>query len=120
MWLRFKQFLSEMGLADVTLNGKPLDPGSLRPGGATWILQQTEDSEFTCRRGRWVNQEVMELYIQEVFAFQFLSAIPTAKLNKVLQLCNIFPEILKGATQLWHADIPSNVWYHLWIGKATR
>ena len=39
MRLRFKQFLSEMGLADVTLNGKPLDPGSLRPGGAMWILQ---------------------------------------------------------------------------------
>ena len=36
---RFKQLLSEMGLADVTLNGKPLDPGSLRPGGAMWILQ---------------------------------------------------------------------------------
>ena len=76
-----------MGLADVTLNGKPLDPGSLR---ATWILQQTEDSEFTRRRGRWVNQKVMELYIQKVSAFQFLSAIPAAKLTKVLQLCNIF------------------------------
>ena len=107
-----------MGLADVTLNGKPLDPGSLRPGGATWIFQQTENSEFIRRRGRWVNQKVMELYIQEVSAFQ--SAIRTAKLNKVLQLCNIFPEMLKGATQFWHADIPSNVWYHLWIGKVTK
>ena len=118
--LRFRQLLTELGIATVTLNGKTLDPGSLRPGGATWILQQTEDSEFTRRRGRWVNQRVMELYIQEISAFQLLSAIPPASLNKVFQLCDFFPEALKGATTFWQANIPSNVWYHLWIGQVSR
>ena len=117
---RFKQLLTELGIANVTLNGKTLDPGSLRPGGATWILQQTEDSEFTRRRGRWVNQRVMELYIQEISAFQIMSAIPHASLTKVFQLCEIFPEALCGATSFWQAHIPSHVWYHLWIGQVSR
>ena len=32
---------------------KPLDMGSLRPGGATWLLQVTESGELVMRRGRW-------------------------------------------------------------------
>ena len=50
--LRFKQVMSELGLGSVRLNHKTLDLGSLRPGGATWILQVTENSEFLRRRGR--------------------------------------------------------------------
>lgn len=43
----------------------------LRPGGATWILQRTEDSELVRRRGRWINSKVMEIYIQELSSIQF-------------------------------------------------
>ena len=38
--LRFRQVLSEVGIDLVRLNGKTLDPGSLRPGGATWIYNR--------------------------------------------------------------------------------
>lgn len=45
---RFRHILTALGLLNVKVpSGKSLDLGSLRPGGATWILQQTEDSEFT-------------------------------------------------------------------------
>eukprot|EP00435_Cladocopium_sp_Y103_P038149 s1304_g10.t1 len=51
--LRFKQLMCELGVGpSVRINGKSLDLGSLRPGGATWVLQTTEDSEFLRRRGR--------------------------------------------------------------------
>ena len=117
---RFKQVMAELGLDKVRLNNKPLDPGSLRPGGATWIPQQTEDSEFTRRRGRWINLRVMEIYIQEVSYFQYLAAIPANSLQKVYQLCDYFPAALHTAHNFWMANIPWNVWFLLWHGQVTR
>ena len=34
---------------------RPFDLGSLRRGGATFLLNQTEDSELCRRRGRWIS-----------------------------------------------------------------
>ncbi|CAE7273945.1 rluB [Symbiodinium sp. CCMP2592] len=45
---------------------RPLDLGSFRPGGATYLLQATEDAELVRRRGRWVSHKVMEVYLQEI------------------------------------------------------
>ena len=119
--LRFKFVLLELGIGhNVRLNGKSLDLGSLRAGGATWILQQTEDGELTRRRGRWVNQRVMELYIQEVSCFQFLSAIPQKARNKVFALCDFFPDALRGADEFCSANIPWTVWFILWSGQVNR
>ena len=45
--LRFKDILRALSLQTGVFQGsKTLDAGSLRPGGATWQLQCTEDSEF--------------------------------------------------------------------------
>ena len=41
------------------------DLGSLRPGGATWLLNRTEDSTLVQRRGRWLSFRVMTMYLQE-------------------------------------------------------
>ena len=49
-------------------NLRALDLGSLRPGGATWLLQVSEQSEMVRRRGRWISARVMEVYLQEVGA----------------------------------------------------
>ena len=79
------------------LNGKSLDLGGLRAGGATWMIQVTEDSEFVRRRGRWINSRVMEIYLQEISCFQFLSAIPLSDRQKVFSLCNFFLQTVSGA-----------------------
>ena len=50
--------------------------GSLRAGGATWLLQTTEDAELTRRRGRWINAKMMEIYIQEIQATAFFVNLP--------------------------------------------
>ena len=118
--LRFKQVLQAIGLDTVRLNGKTLDLGSLRPGGATWIIQQTEDGELCRRRGRWINQRVMEIYIQEVSSFQYLSRIPGAIRQKVFGLCDFFPVALRQVDLFRSADIPSTVWFLIWRGQDTR
>ena len=118
--LRFKQVMAELGIDEtIRLNGKTLDLGSLRPGGATWI-QQTECGEFTRRRGRWLNQKVMEIYIQEISAFQFLAAVPLNSRQKIYSLCEIFPQVLLRAEEFWKAAIPTNVWYMLWKEQVNR
>ena len=113
--LRFKQVLEEIGIhSQVRLNGKSLDLGGLRAGGATWMIQVTEDSEFVRRRGRWINSRVMEIYLQEISCFQFLSAIPLSDRQKVFSLCNFFLQAVSGAEKFSAADIPPTVWYILW------
>ena len=112
--LRLKQVLKGIGIDNVTINNTGLDLGSLRPGGATWILQQTEDSEFTRRRGRWINQRVMEVYIQEISAFSCLAAIPENARQSVYSRSEFFPLALNKAEQFWHAAIPPSVWHLLW------
>jgi hypothetical protein len=119
--LRFKQVMAEIGVTDqVKLNGKGLDLGSLRPGGATWLLQTTENSEMTRRRGRWINLRVMEIYIQEVSSFQFLSALPETARDKVFCLCEFFLQALQSAEDKWAAGIPPQVWFILWRKQVNR
>jgi hypothetical protein len=55
---------------------------------ASWILQTTEECEFCRRRDRWINQCLMEIYIQEVSSFQYLSAIPISSQLKIFFLCD--------------------------------
>lgn len=53
---RFRQVLQALNLPTVSQSGnRALDLGSLRPGGATWLLQQYESGELVQRRGRWMN-----------------------------------------------------------------
>ena len=117
---RFKDLLCELGIQSVRMNGKTLDLGSLRPGGATWILQQTENGEFTRRRGRWINQRVMEIYIQEVSSFQYLSIIPHPCQVKIYALCDAFLATLDSSEIFKNAGIPSNVWYLVWQSQVNR
>ena len=117
---RFRDLLCELGIQSLRMNGKTLDLGSLRPGGATWILQQTEDSEFTRRRGRWINQRVMEIYIQEISSFQYLSIVPPNCKLKIYALCDSFLATLEGAETFKSADIPLTVWFLVWQGQVNR
>lgn len=119
--VRFRQILLELGIGPNTkLNGKGLDLGSLRPGGATWMIQQCEDPTFTRRRGRWVNEKTMEIYIQEISCFQFLTVLSDNARAKVYTLCEAFPWFSLQAEQLWQANVPANVWYQVLSRQVTR
>ena len=65
---RLDTILRRLGISSAGPGGRGIDLGSFRPGGATYLLQLTENSELVRRRGRWVSARVMEVYLQEVAA----------------------------------------------------
>ena len=109
---RFAKLLAALHLdkLDAT-NLKALDLGSLRAGGATWLLQTSEDGELVRRRGRWINSKVMEIYIQEVSAVLFLPRLPQATRDRVLLAASTFPAMLAQAEDLVSQRIPESLWF---------
>lgn len=93
---------------------KPLDPGSLRAGGATWHLHMTEDGEYYCRRkGRWLSQKVMEIYGQETTALLYLKRIAPESRDLVLALAQLFPRVDELCRHYSSLRLPSEVWHVL-------
>ena len=103
---RFSAVVKALSL-DRLPGGKQLDLGSLRAGGATWLLHQTENSELVRRRGRWLNHHSMEIYVQEVAALHFLSTVPAVAKTKVLSLLEGFQNLLFRAEALQRAGVRS-------------
>ena len=107
---RFDLILERLGISTSRLGRRPLDLGSFRPGGATFLLQQTEDSELVRRRGRWASPKVMEIYIQEVMACLFFPELPFDTRQKVMQLAQSFAPLLEKVS-LWKLQgIPRSSW----------
>ena len=111
---RFRSVMEALCLPTTTCKGvKALDLGSLRPGGATHLLQTTESGDLVMRRGRWASYRVMSIYIQEVSATSYLSLLEPDVRDKVLTTAACFPAFLEKAEHLDRAEIPKHVWYFL-------
>eukprot|EP00435_Cladocopium_sp_Y103_P071503 s47_g37.t1 len=87
-----------------------IDLGSLRAGGASWLLMVSEDSELVRRRGRWINNKVMETYIQEASSLQFLPSLPVPTKRLIIAGAVNFPWILSRVCDLRAAQIPESAW----------
>ena len=113
---RFQRLLAALRLDQLPAGlSKGLDLGSLRAGGASWMMLVTEDSEMVRRRGRWLSSKIMEIYVQEVSAIQFLHQIPDTTRRLVLAGTDLFPGILQQLLQ-WHASgTPESAWKYLLI-----
>ena len=121
MRTRFKRLLQALGLDQIPSDLKRgLDLGSLRAGGATWLLMESEDSELTRRRGRWVSNKVMEVYVQEAGAIQFLPRLPEQIRKQILRGAYRFPWCLHLATRLSSAEVPLAVWYLIFQKEAAE
>ena len=109
---RFDALVSRLGVGSWQGQGqRKLDLGSLRAGGATWLLQTSEDSELVRRRGRWLNSRTMEIYIQEVTALQFLHSLRPHVRKRVFELVEDFNAILLVAEQLQASKMPTGLWF---------
>ena len=108
---RFRSLLQAAKL-DTTksIHGKLLDLGSLRAGGATWMIGVTENTEITRRRGRWINTRTLEIYVQEVAAAVFLADISPKVRDHVVYLAQAFPKILERVLQLHQSNVLPQVW----------
>lgn len=112
---RFQSVLSALKLPVEKQNSlKPLDPGSLRAGGATWHLKMTEDDEYCRRKGCWLSQKVMEVYVQETTALLFLKRITPESRDLVLALAQPFPQALELCCRHYASlSLPAEVWHVL-------
>eukprot|EP00438_Fugacium_kawagutii_P027002 Skav232500 [mRNA] locus=scaffold1096:33698:38011:+ [translate_table: standard] len=112
--LRLSKVLARLGLPTSGSScPKPLTLASFRPGGATWLITQTESAELVRRRGRWVSNKIMECYLQEVTSMTYLNQIhPDAK-KAVLQGLATFPSLLGAVIQFQKSKIPTSSWFLL-------
>eukprot|EP00435_Cladocopium_sp_Y103_P043632 s2722_g12.t1 len=111
---RFQKLLEALRLPSVR-SGKvrPFDLGSMRPGGATWLLNQVENSEIVRRRGRWVTAKTMEIYLQESFVSTFLQTLDQRTRTRI-QLCSGgFAAVLERAIGFLDSGIPPKAWFAL-------
>ena len=121
--VRFRSLLQALGLpTSVVDNRRPLDLGSLRAGGATWLLNVSENPDLTRRRGRWLNHKTMEIYVQEASSVLYLSTISKPARDKVFLMVKAFPTILQKVQQWQAAKIQPFVWPFLFhpAGRVDR
>lgn len=91
---RFGLLLSAVGLQSKVVNGiRPYDLGSLKPGGATWLLNKTEDSTLVQRRGRWMSYRVMTIYLQEIAVATALPKMTEEVRERISSLNSVFPHV---------------------------
>lgn len=116
---RFGKLLDVLGLSGpLGGSGRGLDLGSLRAGGATWLLLTSEDSELVRRRGRWLNSRTMEIYIQESSALQFLPSLNPRTRKLILHAVAVFPLVLARFLEFDRLGFPMNAWHLLLCGCA--
>ena len=108
---RLDKALARFGLP-ITTRGKakPMTLASFRPGGATYLIAQTESAELVRRRGRWASMHVMEIYLQEVSTSTYLNDIDASAKERVLRAMSVFPEVLKLATAFVNWQCPEPTW----------
>ena len=117
---RFSQALEALHLP-TTRSGsqRPFDLGSLRPGGATFLLNQTEDSELCRRRGRWISNRVMEIYLQEVLVATYVQRLRPDVRNRISFFAAAFPCALQKALEFLQLGIPQKAWHALFACSST-
>jgi len=109
---RFESLLRGVGLPTHSIDGKrPFSLGSLRPGGATFLLLHTEDAELVRHRGRWVTSKVCEIYLQEVLYTTYTEKLQGGVRQTIQTLSAAFPRILQTAVQYLQSGLPTTVWY---------
>ena len=111
---RFKSLLKALQLPTESIPGlRSLDLGSLRSGGATFIIQVSENAEICRRRGRWASHKMMDIYIQETMALQYMKYISPRAQQTVLHVASSFLQILEKTEQFNKAKIPTTAWFLL-------
>ena len=113
---RFKALQGRFGLSSPE-GGAHFDLASFRPGGATWMLQLTENPDLVRRRGRWLSMRVMEIYLQEVQAATYLPSLRADQRAALNQACELFPSILARAIFFTESRIPPQAWYFLYTDR---
>ena len=79
-----------------------------------------DNPDLTRRRGRWLTNKIMEIYVQEVSAIQFIPHLPEKAKQQISNGAAIFPWMLDCVQNLDRMQIPSNVWPIFFQEEATK
>ena len=116
---RFEKLLKRLHLPTLPhQTPKPLSLASLRPGGATWLIGETESPETVRRKGRWQSFRTMDIYLQEVSATTYLNDISAEAKDVILQAYHLFPSMLIQVLKFDRCCIPEATWYFLFTQEA--
>lgn len=116
---RFEKLLKRLHLPTLPhQTPKPLSLASLRPGGATWLIGETESPETVRRKGRWQSFRTMDIYLQEVSATTYLNDISAEAKDVILQAYHLFPSMLIQVSKFDRCCIPEATWYFLFTQEA--
>lgn len=108
---RFHKLLSANSLGRLPRSfTRGLHLGSLRAGGASWLMAVTDNPDLTRRRGRWITNKVIEIYVQEISAMQFIPNLPLASKRQITNGAALFPWMLEHVQCLHRMQIPASVW----------
>ena len=114
---RFNALLAALDLpTEKKAGAQPFTLGSLRPGGATFLLFASESSELVRRRGRWLSSRVMEIYLQEVLACTYVKKLDPKVREKIERFSLGFAGILERVIGFLQHGIPSKTWR--WLLRA--
>ena len=116
---RFRALLNAVGLPTEKAKGVlPFSLGSLRPGGATHLLNACENSELVRRRGRWLSTRVMEIYLQEVQVATFVRKLDPIVRGRLEAFSLAFSDVLQKVSFFLNTGVPPKTWLWLLRGEA--
>ena len=92
---------------------RPYELSSLRPGGATFLLNLTENPDLVRRRGRWASLKVMEIYLQEISFATGVSRLDEDVKSRIERLSSAFGQVLLQAVNYLDCAVPCTAWPHL-------
>ena len=112
---RFRQLCGALRLPSSPGTGRPhLELASLRAGGASWMMLVSEDAERIRRRGRWLNSRVMDIYVQEVTALQFMPVQTDETKFRIRVALESYKQVLQTALFLSGIGVPPQHWFFLY------
>jgi len=80
----------------------------------------TDNPDLTRRRGRWLTNKIMEIYVQEASAIQFIPHLPKDAKKQISDGAAIFPWMLAHVQSLDRMQMPPTVWPILVQEEATK
>jgi len=87
------------------------------PGGATYLLNRTEDAALVLRRGRW--KRVMTIYLQEIAVATAFPKLSESTRTKIQRFNSFFPLLLSTALRYLDFKILCSIWYRLLTAAST-